>query len=69
MEISDHITLHYNMTIDVDHGVSANRPSIMIQDSVKKCAFFIAVTVPMDINMVKAAADKYKKISGLGNCL
>eukprot|EP00957_Ditylum_brightwellii_P111841 8530128-Ditylum_brightwellii.AAC.1 len=61
MEISDHITLHYDMTIGMDHGVSANWPDIVIWDSAKKYAFFIDVTVLMDINMVKTAADKYKK--------
>eukprot|EP00957_Ditylum_brightwellii_P042914 3249005-Ditylum_brightwellii.AAC.1 len=60
-EISDHITLHYGMMIDMDHGVSANLPDIVIWDSAKKNTFFIGVTVPMDINMVKAAVDKYKK--------
>eukprot|EP00957_Ditylum_brightwellii_P030437 2305196-Ditylum_brightwellii.AAC.1 len=60
-EISDHITLHYGMVLDVNHGVSANQHNIIIQDSAKKCAFFIDVTVLMDIDMVKAAADKYKK--------
>eukprot|EP00957_Ditylum_brightwellii_P071851 5461045-Ditylum_brightwellii.AAC.1 len=54
------------MTIDVDHGASANQPDIVIQDSAKKCAFFIDTTDPMDINMVKAAADKYKKYQDLG---
>eukprot|EP00957_Ditylum_brightwellii_P172955 13167984-Ditylum_brightwellii.AAC.1 len=60
-KISDHITLHYDMTLDADHGVSANQPNIMIWDSAKKCAFSIDMTVLMDINMVKAAAEKYKK--------
>eukprot|EP00957_Ditylum_brightwellii_P131063 9997066-Ditylum_brightwellii.AAC.1 len=45
-EISDHITLHYDMMLDVDHGVSANQPDIVIRDSAKKCAFFIDMTVP-----------------------
>eukprot|EP00957_Ditylum_brightwellii_P202697 15331385-Ditylum_brightwellii.AAC.1 len=65
MEISSHITLHYNMMIDVDHGVSANCPDIAIQDSAKKCAYFIDVTVLVDINKVKAAAEKYKKYQDL----
>eukprot|EP00957_Ditylum_brightwellii_P205308 15343310-Ditylum_brightwellii.AAC.1 len=59
--ISDHITLHYNITFKVDHGVSANPPNIVIWDSAKKCAFFVDVTVLVDINMVKAATEKYKK--------
>eukprot|EP00957_Ditylum_brightwellii_P147037 11195475-Ditylum_brightwellii.AAC.1 len=54
MEISGHITLHYNMMINVDHGLSANRPDIVIWDSEKKCVYFIDITVSMDINIVKA---------------
>eukprot|EP00957_Ditylum_brightwellii_P119711 9133501-Ditylum_brightwellii.AAC.1 len=53
------------MTLGVDYGVGANHPNIVIWDSTKKCASFIDVTVPMDINMVKAAADKYKKYRDL----
>eukprot|EP00957_Ditylum_brightwellii_P096118 7322883-Ditylum_brightwellii.AAC.1 len=64
-EISDHITLHYDMKLKVDHGVSAICPNIVIWDSAKKCDFVIDVTVPMDINMVKAAAEKYKKYRDL----
>eukprot|EP00957_Ditylum_brightwellii_P044387 3368613-Ditylum_brightwellii.AAC.1 len=44
-----------------DHGVSGNRPDIVIWDSAKNFAVFIDVTAPMDITVAKAAADKYKK--------
>eukprot|EP00957_Ditylum_brightwellii_P001873 143673-Ditylum_brightwellii.AAC.1 len=64
-KISHHITLHYDMTLEVDYGVGINCPNIVIWDSAKKCASFIDVTVQMDINMVKAAADKYKKYRNL----
>eukprot|EP00957_Ditylum_brightwellii_P031595 2395913-Ditylum_brightwellii.AAC.1 len=60
-EISYHITLHYDMTLEVDYGVGTNFRAIVIWDLAKKCASFIDVTVPMNINMVKAAAGKYKK--------
>eukprot|EP00957_Ditylum_brightwellii_P141248 10761666-Ditylum_brightwellii.AAC.1 len=60
-KISDHIALHYDMTIKVDHGVSANHPGIVIHGSAKKCASFITITVLIDINVVKAAVKKYKK--------
>eukprot|EP00957_Ditylum_brightwellii_P067169 5098265-Ditylum_brightwellii.AAC.1 len=53
------------MTLEVDYGVGANHPDSVIWDSAKKCAFFIDTTVPMDIHMVKAAADKYKKYRDL----
>eukprot|EP00957_Ditylum_brightwellii_P200073 15251978-Ditylum_brightwellii.AAC.2 len=64
-EISDHITLHYNMMFKANHEVSANRPDIVIWDSAKKCAFFIDATVLMDISMIKAAAEKYKRFRDL----
>eukprot|EP00957_Ditylum_brightwellii_P204656 15340295-Ditylum_brightwellii.AAC.1 len=64
-KISDHITLHYDMTLEVDYGVGANHPGIVIWDLARKGTSFIDVTVPMDINMVKAAAGKYKKYQDL----
>eukprot|EP00957_Ditylum_brightwellii_P007446 563237-Ditylum_brightwellii.AAC.1 len=48
------------MTLEFNYGVGANHPDTVIRESAKKCASFIDnMTVLMDINMVKAAADKY----------
>eukprot|EP00957_Ditylum_brightwellii_P018990 1429507-Ditylum_brightwellii.AAC.1 len=61
-KFSDHNNLHYGMTVEVDHGVSANCPNIIIHNSAKKCTSFINITVPMGINMVKAAAENIRNI-------
>eukprot|EP00957_Ditylum_brightwellii_P064659 4907690-Ditylum_brightwellii.AAC.1 len=49
------------MTQEVEGTVAANFPDIAILDGTKKKALIIDVDVPMDINMIKAAA-----VSALG---
>ena len=45
--------------------MEANRPDIVVLDEKEGRALFIDVTIPMDINMIKAAAGKYKKYRDL----
>jgi hypothetical protein len=63
--MTDKITLMYDMTQEVDGAAGGNRPDIVLLDEKNKYALLIDVTIPMDINMVKAAAGKYKKYRDL----
>eukprot|EP00957_Ditylum_brightwellii_P163229 12429047-Ditylum_brightwellii.AAC.1 len=44
------------MTHEVEGAVTANCPDIVILDEKEKKALIIDVIIPMDINMIKAAA-------------
>ena len=63
--ISNKISVSYDLTQEVDGAVEANRPDIVVLDEKEGRALFIDVTIPMDINMIKAAAGKYKKYRDL----
>eukprot|EP00957_Ditylum_brightwellii_P171002 13017743-Ditylum_brightwellii.AAC.1 len=54
--ISNQLLVTYNMTQEVDKVVKAKRPDIVVLDEKEHRAVIIDVTVPMDINMIKAAA-------------
>eukprot|EP00957_Ditylum_brightwellii_P013990 1055577-Ditylum_brightwellii.AAC.2 len=54
--ISNQLSVTYGMTQEVDKTIEANRPDIIVLDEKQRKALFIDVTVPMDINMIKAAA-------------
>eukprot|EP00957_Ditylum_brightwellii_P126529 9644233-Ditylum_brightwellii.AAC.1 len=41
---------------EVDTVIKANRPDIVVLDEKERKALIIDVTIPMDINMIKAAA-------------
>ena len=48
----------YDLKQEVDIVVEANRPDIVVLDEKEGRALTTDVTIPMDINMVKAAAGK-----------
>eukprot|EP00957_Ditylum_brightwellii_P144721 11024557-Ditylum_brightwellii.AAC.1 len=54
--ITNQLLVTYDMTQDVENMVEANRPYIVVLDEKEKKAFIIDITIPMDINMMKAAA-------------
>eukprot|EP00957_Ditylum_brightwellii_P052432 3976608-Ditylum_brightwellii.AAC.1 len=54
--ITNQLLMTYNMTQEVDKAVVANRPDIVVLNKKEHKALIINVTVPMDINMIKAAA-------------
>eukprot|EP00957_Ditylum_brightwellii_P186710 14216981-Ditylum_brightwellii.AAC.1 len=56
MLISNQLPVTYDMTQEVDNAVKANRPDIVVLDKKECKALIIDVIVPMDINMIKAAA-------------
>ena len=63
--ISNKVSVTYDLKQEVDIAVEANRPDIVVLDEKEGRALIIDVTIPMDINMVKAAAGKYKKYRDL----
>eukprot|EP00957_Ditylum_brightwellii_P016058 1209807-Ditylum_brightwellii.AAC.1 len=63
--ITSHLLITYDMTQKVEVTVTANLPDIVILDEKRKKALIIDITIPMDINMIKAAASKYKKYRDL----
>jgi len=65
MLISNQLLVTYGMTHEVDDAVKANRPGIVVLDEKECKALIIDVTLLMDINMIKAAASKYKKYRDL----
>eukprot|EP00957_Ditylum_brightwellii_P100460 7657844-Ditylum_brightwellii.AAC.1 len=63
--ITNHLLVTYDMTQEVKGTVAANWPGIVILDEKEKKDLIIDATIPMDINMIKAAADKYEKYQDL----
>eukprot|EP00957_Ditylum_brightwellii_P196752 14990479-Ditylum_brightwellii.AAC.1 len=59
MLITNQLLVIYNMTQEVENAVEANRPDIVVLDEKEKRALIIDVTIPMDINMIKAASGTY----------
>eukprot|EP00957_Ditylum_brightwellii_P211010 15365662-Ditylum_brightwellii.AAC.1 len=57
--INNQLLVTYDMTQEVDKAVKANRPDIVVLDEKERKALIINATVPMDINMIKAAAGTY----------
>eukprot|EP00957_Ditylum_brightwellii_P194476 14811929-Ditylum_brightwellii.AAC.2 len=55
--ITNQLLVTYDMTQKVESVVEANQPDIVILDEKVYTALIIDVTVPMDINMIKAAAE------------
>eukprot|EP00957_Ditylum_brightwellii_P188338 14338150-Ditylum_brightwellii.AAC.1 len=56
MLISNQLLVTYNMTQEVDKVGEASTPDVVVLDEEECRALIIDVTVPMDINMIKAAA-------------
>eukprot|EP00957_Ditylum_brightwellii_P175500 13361895-Ditylum_brightwellii.AAC.1 len=54
--INNHLSITYDTTQEVEGAVAANPPDIVILDEKEKKALIIDITIPMDINMIKAAA-------------
>eukprot|EP00957_Ditylum_brightwellii_P048635 3690622-Ditylum_brightwellii.AAC.1 len=54
--ISNQVLVTYDLKQEVDNAVEANRPDIVVLNEKECRALIIYVTVPMDINMIKAAA-------------
>eukprot|EP00957_Ditylum_brightwellii_P055849 4231651-Ditylum_brightwellii.AAC.1 len=73
MLISNQLLVTYGMTQEVDNTVEANRPDIVVLDEKECKALIIDVTVPMGINMIKAAASALgttcQNLDGLLACL
>ena len=58
-------TIMYDLPMITDTHTPANRPDIVIHDRVKKTAFLIDVSVPIDTNIVKKTAEKHSKYRDL----
>eukprot|EP00957_Ditylum_brightwellii_P041145 3114758-Ditylum_brightwellii.AAC.1 len=56
MLITNQLLVTYDMTQEAKGAVTANHPDIVILDEKEKKALIIDVKIPMDINMIKAAA-------------
>eukprot|EP00957_Ditylum_brightwellii_P029489 2228929-Ditylum_brightwellii.AAC.1 len=54
--IINQLLVTYGMTQEVENVVEANCPDIAILNEKEKKALLIDVTIPMDINMIKAVA-------------
>eukprot|EP00957_Ditylum_brightwellii_P164604 12532888-Ditylum_brightwellii.AAC.1 len=54
--ITNQLLVTYGMTQEVEGVVAANCPGIVILDVKEKKALIIDAMIPMDINMIKAAA-------------
>eukprot|EP00957_Ditylum_brightwellii_P059138 4487340-Ditylum_brightwellii.AAC.1 len=54
--VTNQLLITYDMTQGVENVVEANCPDIVLLDKKEKRALIIDVTIPVDINMIKAAA-------------
>eukprot|EP00957_Ditylum_brightwellii_P075275 5720151-Ditylum_brightwellii.AAC.1 len=61
IHVSEKLILMYSMTQETDSDAVANQPNIVLLEKQRKKTS-IDVTIPIDINMVKAAVEKYKNI-------
>eukprot|EP00957_Ditylum_brightwellii_P020573 1550755-Ditylum_brightwellii.AAC.1 len=55
----------HSMKQQVDQPINANCPNLIILDEAKRTTLLIDVTCPMDVNMIKAVAEKHKKYRDL----
>eukprot|EP00957_Ditylum_brightwellii_P049562 3759182-Ditylum_brightwellii.AAC.1 len=63
--ITNQLLVTNDMTQEVESVVAANCPDIVILDEKEKKALIIDGMIAIDINMIKAAAGKYKNIKTL----
>eukprot|EP00957_Ditylum_brightwellii_P136940 10443328-Ditylum_brightwellii.AAC.1 len=61
MLITNQLSVTYGMTQEMEGTVEENCPDIVILDEKEKKALNIGITVPTDINMIKAATVSPKK--------
>ncbi len=59
------ITIIWDMQIQTDHYISANKPDIIVKNKVKKFCMIIDIAVPSDYNVVQKKAEKKTKYKAL----
>ena len=61
----DDVTVMWDLTIQTDAHIPANRPDITIHDRKNKYATFIDISIPNDVNVIKKTAEKLVKYRDL----
>ena len=59
------VEILWDMVLNTDRDVGANRPDIVIRDKVEKKVYIIDISCPSDVNVNKKENEKISKYSGL----
>ena len=59
------IELIWDMTLNTDRQVGANRPDIVLRDKASKKTYIIDISCPSDVNVASKENEKVAKYSGL----
>ena len=63
--LTKNIELLWDMTLNTDRQVGANRPDIVLRDKASRKTYIIDVSCPSDINVLSKENEKMMKYSGL----
>ena len=63
--MNKNIELIWDMTLNTDRLVGANRPDIVLRDKALKKAYVIDISCPSDVNVASKENEKVAKYSGL----
>jgi len=61
----DNVTILWNFLIHTDRTIQANRPDIIVKDSIEKTCLLIDMSVPTDQNIAAKEFDKLSKYKDL----
>ena len=63
--LNKNIELLWDMTLNTDREVGANRPDIVLRDKASKKTYIIDISCPSDVNVLSKENEKLTKYSGL----
>ena len=63
--MNKNIELLWDMTLNTDRQVGANRPDIVLRDKASKKTYIIDISCPSDVNVLSKENEKLTKYSGL----
>ena len=63
--LNKNIELLWDMTLNTDRQVGANRPDIVLRDKASKKTYIIDISCPSDVNVLSKENEKLTKYSGL----
>ena len=64
---NDHVTLYWDRSIITDRTIVANKPDIVVIDRLARRAMIVDITIPHDVNLVKAEKEKQIKYLDLAH--
>ena len=65
MHNKDNLTIMWDIPVNTDRTVTANRPDVIVKDSVNSTCKLIDITVPLDRNIARKEIEKKSKYKDL----